>query len=129
VEDYVHGALDTDLRPGELLVSIHVPRLSGAARWGFYKTCRKTGEFAHAIGAFLADPERGVTRAVIGATESRPIVVRDAAALIGDGRDGRLSFDEAAANKLAGEAGLTDPIYRRIHVVALRRAVERAEPQ
>jgi carbon-monoxide dehydrogenase medium subunit len=126
-EDYMLGALEADLRPGELLVSVTVPRLSPSARWGYHKICRKTGEFAHAIGAFLVDPERVVSRAVIGATESRPIVVSDARQLLGDGRPG--VFDSEAADSLAAAAGLADPIDRQIHVAALRRAIERAQVQ
>jgi aerobic carbon-monoxide dehydrogenase medium subunit len=124
VEDYVLGALEADLRPGELLVSVKAPRLSRSARWGYHKICRKTGEFAHAIGAFVVDPERGVCRAVIGATESRPIVIADARPIIADGAPGR--FDGHAADKLASSAGMNDPLDRQTHVVALRRAVERA---
>jgi aerobic carbon-monoxide dehydrogenase medium subunit len=124
VEDYMLGALEPDLRPGELLVSVKAPRLSQSARWGYYKICRKTGEFAHAIGAFVIDPERGVCRAVIGATESRPIVVPDARSIIADGAPGR--FDGRAADDAASSAGMDDPLDRQTHVVALRRAVERA---
>ncbi|MFC7398485.1 FAD binding domain-containing protein [Chelatococcus sp. GCM10030263] len=127
VEDYMLGALEADLRPGELLVSVTVPRLSLSARWGYYKICRKTGEFAHAIGAFLVDPERHVSRAVIGATESRPIVVANARQLLGDGRPG--AFDARAAESLAEAAGMADAIDRQIHVAALRRAIERAQVQ
>jgi aerobic carbon-monoxide dehydrogenase medium subunit len=124
VEDYMLGALESDLRPGELLVSVTAPRLSGSARWGYYKICRKTGEFARAIGAFVVDPERGVCRAVIGATESRPIVVADARHVIADGAPAR--FDGRAAHQLASSGGINDPLDRQTHVVALRRAVERA---
>ena len=46
------GAFETRLPAGELVTAIRIPRLSPAARWGYYKICRKTGEFAHAIGAF-----------------------------------------------------------------------------
>jgi len=67
VEAYMIGALEADLQPGEVLVRVEVPRLSKSARWGYYKNCRKPGEFAHAIGAFVTDPDRGVSRAVIGA--------------------------------------------------------------
>jgi carbon-monoxide dehydrogenase medium subunit len=124
VEDYMLGPLEADLRPSELLVSVKTPRLSRSARWGYYKICRKTGEFAQAIGAFVVDPERGVCRAVIGATESRPIVIADARPVIGDGAPG--GFDGGAANELASSAGMNDPLDRQTHVVALRRAVERA---
>jgi carbon-monoxide dehydrogenase medium subunit len=124
VEDYILGALEADLRPGELLVSVKAPRLSRSARWGYHKICRKTGEFAHAIGAFVVDRDRGICRAVIGATESRPVVIADARAIIGDGAPG--GFDGRAADRLIQSAGMNDPLERQTHVVALRRAVERA---
>jgi aerobic carbon-monoxide dehydrogenase medium subunit len=124
VEDYMIGALDADLRPGELLVSIKAPRLGRSARWGYHKICRKTGEFAHAIGAFVIDPDRDVCRAVIGATETRPIVIADARRIIGDGNPE--CFDARAIDELASSAGMNDPLERQTHVATLRRAVERA---
>ena len=75
------GVFESSLRHGEVVTAIHVPRLSHVARWGYYKVCRKTGEFAHAIGAFVRDPARSVCRAVIGATGARPIVLTDAEGL------------------------------------------------
>jgi len=124
VEDYMLGALEADLRPDELLVSVKAPRLGPSARWGYYKICRKTGEFAHAIGAFVVDPDRDVCRAVIGATETRPIVIADARSVVADGAPGRFNSD--AADQLATSAGMNDPLERQTHIVALRRAVERA---
>jgi aerobic carbon-monoxide dehydrogenase medium subunit len=124
VDNYMLGAFETDLRVGELLVSVKAPRLGRSALWGYHKICRKTGEFAHAIGAFVVDPERGVCRAVIGATGARPIVIADARPIIGDGAPGR--FDSRAADKLARSAGMKDPLERQTHVAALRRAVEGA---
>ncbi|GIQ78842.1 xanthine dehydrogenase family protein subunit M [Bradyrhizobium sp. RD5-C2] len=131
VEDYMVGALEADLRPGEVLVRVMVPRLSKSARWGYYKSCRKTGEFAHAIGAFVTDPDRGISRAVIGATESRPIVIAKAGNVIGDGRAPRLSdsFDGGAVDEILEKAGMVDPLDKQTHVVALRRAIEQARPQ
>lgn len=124
VEDFMLGALEADLSPGELLVSVRVPKMRKGSRWGFFKFSRKTGEFAHAIGAFMIDPERRVRRAVVGATDTRPIVaVGDAASvLVGDGR----ACDAGAADALLAERGMQDPIERQIHVVALKRAVEGA---
>lgn len=127
VETYMLGALEADLRAGEMLVSVSIPKLGRSARWGYYKSCRKTGEFAHAIGAFLVDPERGVTRAVIGATETRPFVTADARRLLGDGTPNR--FNSQAAFELVEAEGMHDPIERQTHVAALRRAVEQAHPR
>ena len=89
---------------------------------------RKTGEMAQAIGAFLHDPERGVCRAVMGATESLPVVFEDAAALFGgDAREITASrFDASVAMQALDAAAITDSVNRRLHVTALKRAIERA---
>jgi aerobic carbon-monoxide dehydrogenase medium subunit len=125
VEDYVVGALETSLGAGELLEAVRIPRLSKAARWAYLKKCRKTGEFAHAIGAILIDPDRNICRAVIGATESRPIVLGDARGLFG-GTDPGKAFDVHLADRILMDAGLADPLDRRIHAVTLRRAAAQA---
>jgi carbon-monoxide dehydrogenase medium subunit len=125
VEAYVTGALETALQPGEMLEAIRVPALSPAARWGYYKVCRKTGEYAHAIGAVLLDRPRNVFRAVIGATERKPLVLSDARALCGGSYD-LAEFDQNAADKILLSIGMTDPLDRQIHAVALARAVRQA---
>jgi aerobic carbon-monoxide dehydrogenase medium subunit len=129
VEDYMLGALEADLRPGEMLVHIKVPKVSNSARWGYYKSCRKTGEFAHAIGCFLHDPDRGVSRAVIGATESRPIVMTKADGIFGGtAKCSSDHFDSRAVGEILETAGMNDRINRQTHVTALRRAIEQARP-
>jgi carbon-monoxide dehydrogenase medium subunit len=125
VEAYVTGALETALQPGEMLEAIRVPALSPQARWGYYKVCRKTGEYAHAIGAVLLDRPRNVFRAVIGATERKPLVLSDARALCGGTYD-LVDFDQNAATAMLLSAGMTDPLDRQIHAVALMRAVRQA---
>ena len=123
VDAFMTGVFEVDLGPGELLEAVRIPRLSAAARWGFHKICRKTGEFAHALSVVLHDPQRSVCRVVVGATESKPIVVRDARALFPDGRH----LDVDAARELLTDAGHNDAIDNQIHLAALKRAVERAE--
>ncbi len=73
LRDFIRGAFRTALQPGEMLRAVRVPKLSAAARWGYVKACRKPGEFAHAMEAVLMD--RGVARAVIGASGGPPIVL------------------------------------------------------
>ena len=123
IEDFVTGVFENTLTSGELVEAIEVPRLSDGAHWGFYKVCRKAGDFAHAIGAVLQDPARGVLRAVIGATGSKPIVWTDAAVLI-DAKSGEL--DRQAAWEALAAHGVRDPIRQQIHIVALRRAAAKA---
>jgi aerobic carbon-monoxide dehydrogenase medium subunit len=129
VEDYMLGALEADLRQGEMLVHVKIPRVSNSARWGYYKSCRKTGEFAHAIGCFLHDPDRGVSRAVIGATESRPIVVEKAEGILGGAtKSSGDCFDRQTVNDILETAGMSDRLNRQTHITALRRAIEQARP-
>ncbi|MEJ8823800.1 FAD binding domain-containing protein [Variovorax humicola] len=123
IEDFMTGVFETALEPGEMLEAVRIPRLSDGARWGYHKLCRKTGEFAHAIGVVLHDPDRKVCRVVIGATEAKPIIVTDARSLFGEGR----KLDVDAAHKLLADAGLDDALDNQIHIAALKRAVDRAE--
>src|SRR6516165_2548295 len=57
---FIQGAFTTTLAADEIIESIDVPKLSRAGRYGFYKFCRKTGEFAEASAAAVFDPESGV---------------------------------------------------------------------
>jgi carbon-monoxide dehydrogenase medium subunit len=125
VEDFVTGALETVLGANELLEAIRVPAQSASAQWGYYKVCRKTGEYAQAIGAVLLDRPRNVFRAVIGATERKPLVLADARALFG-GSDDLAQFDRGAADAMLQSIGMTDALDRQIHTVALARAVRQA---
>ena len=119
---FMTSVFEVDLGPGEMVEAVRIPRLSSGARWGFHKLCRKTGEFAHAIGVVLQDPARDVCRVVLGATESRPVVLRDARPLFPDG--GRL--DVEAARRLLTASGHTDPLQNQTHLAALSRAVDKA---
>lgn len=119
VERFVTGLFETTLKAGEILVAVRVPRLSARARCGYWKFCRKMGEFPQAIGGALDDPERGAARAVMGALRGAPYVVADARALLH-------KPDDAACGAIADAAGVGDDVYaRQLHAVALKRAAAR----
>jgi len=101
-ESFVTDIFTTVLAADELLVAIRIPKRSPRARYGYWKFCRKAGEFAQAIGAALHDPETGESRQVIGALNGPPRLVDD-----------KLSADEM------GE----DAYSRQLHAVALKRAI------
>jgi len=124
IETLMTGVFECGLSAGELLAGIEVPRLSPDARWGYFKHCRKTGELAHAIGAYLYDPARAVCRAVIGATGTRPIVFSNATTLFEGKPNGAIKRD--VVERAMTESGMTDAIERQIHFACLRRAVEQA---
>jgi carbon-monoxide dehydrogenase medium subunit len=128
VEAFVVGALESALHAGEIVEAVHVPARLVSAHWGYAKNCRKIGEFAHAIGAVLVDPAAATARVVIGAIDTAPIVLTDAAELFG-GRiaaDYKQRFDARVANALLAKAGISDAAERHIHVSVLKRAVHEA---
>jgi carbon-monoxide dehydrogenase medium subunit len=112
---FVTGAFRTALAPAEIVQAVRIPQPSPQARWGYYKACRKPGEFAHAMAAVLIDPGRNLRRAVIGAVGGPPVVL-----------EGARVAPAAAEEALAG-AGL-GAIARRMQAVALQRALAEAAP-
>lgn len=128
VEDFITGALESALRPGELVEAVRVPSMKPSARWGYVKACRKVGEFAHAIAAVLIDPEQATSRVAIGALDTAPIVLGNAAALFGGQVTGdfKQRFDARAADDVLIKAGVADAADRHIHVAVLRRAISEA---
>jgi len=84
---------------------VRIPKRSKRARYGYWKFCRKAGEFAQAIGVALHDPERNETRRVMGALEGPPQIVADTETIFGE-----------------------DPYSRQLHAVALRRAMAQLNP-
>jgi aerobic carbon-monoxide dehydrogenase medium subunit len=126
--DFVVAALESALRPGEIIETIHVPARARSAHWGYFKSCRKAGEYAHAIGAVLVDPDAGMARIVIGAIEAAPIVIKDTLELFG-GRiagDYKERFDARVADAILVKAGVANPASRHIHVSVLKRAIREA---
>ena len=128
VEDFILGALQSALAPGEMLTAVRIPPMAPSARWGFVKSCRKAGEFAEAMAAVLVDPETGGVRIVIGALEAAPMIIGDAAHLFGDriGADFLAHFDARAADAALAKAGLADPVDRHIRVGVLHKAIQDA---
>ena len=128
MEDFIVGALESALRDGEIVETIHVPAMPASAHWGYAKSCRKTGEFAHAIGAILIDPSAATARVVMGAIDSAPIIITNSAELFG-GRiagDYKDRFDARVADVLLAKAGVSNAAHRHIHVSVLKRAVREA---
>jgi carbon-monoxide dehydrogenase medium subunit len=115
---FVQGPFATVLGPAELITAIDLPRLSAAGRWGYHKVCRKTGEFARAIGAAVLDEPTGLARVVCGATGGAPIELPRTAARLAEA--GATAAAELVADELAGLRGAAPS---QVHAVAVRRAL------
>lgn len=124
--DFQIGAFTVALEPDEVILGFSIPELSDEARWGYYKVCRKPGEFADSIGALVIDPARSFARLVLGATDGAPLLLPVAIAdkIASSGAD---NFDIAAARAVLNEAGAKFEEYEtQIHGAALSRAVKGA---
>jgi carbon-monoxide dehydrogenase medium subunit len=117
-DQFVIGAYETALAGDEMLEAITIPRLSPRARFGYFKVCRKVGEFALAMSAVLNDPERGLLRIVIGATKGRPIVLADGRQILAN----PAAIDEAALLRLLEQHGVVEPSMQRQQLAAVARA-------
>lgn len=125
IDTFMQGGFTTALAGGELLERIIVPRLSADARWNYYKICRKTGEFAKAIGAAVLDTKRGYARVVCGAIEATPIVLQDASdMLLKQGAAAAMAVAQAEIDaRLAARSDVARQIYR----TAVKRALSGLE--
>ena len=116
--DFITGPFSTALGAHEVLAGIRVAKRSNQVRYGYRKTAIRAGEFATAFCVALDDPERGESRAVIGAIERPPVLVDDVSGIV----------DTASAEMLVNDRvpGLDAPTSR-LHAVVLRRAVRDLE--
>jgi carbon-monoxide dehydrogenase medium subunit len=122
---FMSGAFTTALAEGELLAGVLLPLCSAGMRWGYYKFCRKTGEFAEASCAAVLDPQRGIARIVIGALDGAPASLPALAARIA--LDGAKALTDAAVREAVGSAAPgKDEVGRRLIEAAVKRALRQA---
>ncbi len=126
---FVIGPLMTALAPGEVLTGVRIAKLPPTARLGYAKLCRKTGEFAHAVGAVVVGRERQSLRVVVGAQASGLIVLDDGWGLLRVQTNGRgaIALDRDALGRRLVAGGVEASEYQvNICVEALERALRQA---
>jgi aerobic carbon-monoxide dehydrogenase medium subunit len=96
---------------------VRIPRFSRHARFGFHKICRKTGEFAEAIGVVVEDPERAFASRVAGATNGRPITLETSLTA-----GSKITSVDTAQRLLQSAGYVADAYDLKLHAVALARA-------
>lgn len=124
-DELMKGAFSTVLAEAEIIVAVHVPKLGRAARCGYYKYCRKTGEFPEASAACVFDAERRVARAYVGALAGAPAAVAPLAQAVAAHGLAACTRDAAMTALAAAVPGL-DGAELRMHATALQRALEHA---
>jgi len=121
------AAFTTELRENEVITAVRVPKLGASARFGYFKICRKVGEFPEASAAALLDPERRAARIFLGALDGPPRDLPELArALVGQGA---AACSEAAALAAVRAIGVLDVPELRMRASVLLRALHQALPQ
>lgn len=122
--EFMQGAYRTVLGPGEILTSVRVPKYSAKTVWGYYKVCRKVGEFADAICAWVADPSKRYSRVVFGAGAGVPMVADTLARELA--QTGKIPLLDVVKEELKLLSPDNDPVKRQLFAIALQRCVKKA---
>ena len=123
LEGFMLAAYTTALQADEIIAAVRVPT-ARAGRWGYFKFCRKPGEFAEASAAVWLEPDRP-TRIALGALDGAPQMLSELAERID--REGQVATSTPALAHAVGQAlpGL-DPIDQRLLTICLQRALTQA---
>ena len=121
--DFMQAAFTTALGEDELIEGISVPRLSARARWGFYKFCRKTGEFPMASAAVVLDPVRGTHCIYAGALDGTPQALVSLAQRVAKEGASAATIEVVTADLAAALPGM-DVARRNLHAMVVHRTLE-----
>jgi aerobic carbon-monoxide dehydrogenase medium subunit len=119
--EFTTGIFETRLASDEIIESVHIPKLSADARWGYLKLCRKSGEFASALAVAVADRGRGHWRLALGVANGAPLVLAETSRLLADGHRGEVR-DAVMADLDHATDRHFDYFQRNLHAVAAMRA-------
>jgi len=125
MQDFMLAAYTTSLGEGEAITALHLPLLSAQARWGYYKFCRKTGEFAEASCAAYFDSATSTAQIVVGALDGAPVALEALASEVA--RSGAAAASDAAIEAaLKGSIEQLDTLGRRMAGAAVARCLAQA---
>lgn len=122
---FMQAAYTTVLEDQEIITAIHIPVVNDQARWGYYKFCRKVGEFADASCAAYFDPTSHVANLVVGALDGAPKSLTTLAQIVaqkGWPATGRETITEHVSDNLAS----LDTLNQKMLVTVISRCLDRA---
>jgi carbon-monoxide dehydrogenase medium subunit len=118
--EFTRSAFATVLADDEVIELVRVPKISSRASWGYYKFCRKTGEFPDAAAAVLLDPERRAARLYVGALDRAPQPLDTVAHTLAEQGAVPDQTIDAALERVVPDMGRA---ARRLRATAVRRAI------
>jgi carbon-monoxide dehydrogenase medium subunit len=122
MRDFMLAAYTTALGDHEVITALHLPVFSAQARWGYYKFCRKTGEFAEASCAAYFEPATQTAQIIVGALDGAPVALEGLAREVA--RSGATAASEDAIEAALKEAiDQLDLLGRRMAAAAVTRCL------
>ncbi len=125
VQGFMAGAYTTSLADGEIIVAVDVPVCQPSSRFGYYKFCRKTGEFAEASCVAWFDPHSRTARIVLGAIDVTPRSM-PTLALACATQGAKAASVDAIREAVALAIPEKDPVDRRLYETAVTRCLAQA---
>ena len=123
-DSFMLAAFITMLAQDEIVTAIEVPKRRRETRYGYFKFCRKTGDFPESSAAVVVDPGRS-SRIFIGALSGAPQPLPGLAEAVS--REGmRAATTEATIAAVAAAAPDMDVPDVRMHAASVRHAIEQA---
>jgi len=118
--DFMVMPFSVTLEDDEFVTGIQIPKLSDKARFGYFKFCRKRGEFATAMASVVVDEGNDFYVAAIGATGGRPLVLNDISEYL---PVNRISIETAV--QMVKDLNIADEtIQNNMHAKAFGRAMQ-----
>lgn len=123
--DFMRAAFTTALRNDEIIELVEIAKLSPRARCGYFKFCRKAGDFPETSAAVVIDPDRGRARVLMGALPGAPRDLPGLARALAD--DGiAAAGEDAVRDAVTAAAPDLDAIAHSMHSASVRNAIRRA---
>lgn len=126
--EFMLSAYVTMLDDEEILTAVVVPKFSAEARYGYYKMCRKTGEYAGSLAMAVRDPVRQYCRVVIGATHGTPIILEQTGRILRDAagwsEDTAAALHEATNAELLASTRKFDDFEKDTHTAGILAAAK-----
>jgi carbon-monoxide dehydrogenase medium subunit len=122
-DGFMAAAFTTALGDDEVVEAVLVPKLSAAARFGYFKFCRKTGEFPETSAAIVLDPTRRIARLFVGALSGAPQPLLGLASALAE-RGGDAATPAAIAAALSAALPSLDAVARRMQGGTVLRAIQ-----
>ncbi len=128
VAGFLKAPFTSDLQQDELIEWIEIPKPSTACRHGYFKFCRKAGDFAEASAAVMLDPARGHACAYLGALDGPPVALLGLARELNNAGVRQVPFD-AVESAIKRALPNLENAQICMYAAAMQRAIERAALQ